>query len=71
MLARKTSVILIALLLLTALPHQAHAYIDPGAGSYMLQLLVAGAVSALFAIKVFWGRIKAFFKGESDREEEK
>ena len=57
-------------LLLAAIPHQAFAYIDPGAGSYMLQLLLAGAISTLFAVKVFWGRIKAFFRGESDKEED-
>ncbi|MFH1112757.1 MAG: hypothetical protein V1792_02435 [Pseudomonadota bacterium] len=50
------------------LPQSALAYIDPGAGSYMIQLLAAGAISALFAVKVFWGRIKDFFKGRSDKE---
>lgn len=60
----------VAVLLPAAIPNQALAYIDPGAGSYMLQLLAAGAISALFAVKVFWGRIKAFFKGETDKEPE-
>lgn len=57
-----------AALLLAAIPQQALAYIDPGAGSYMLQLLLAGAISALFAVKVFWGKIKAFFRGQVDKE---
>jgi len=35
-----------------------HAYVDPGTGSYLLQLLVATLFGALFAIKVFWARIK-------------
>ena len=42
---------------------EAYAYLDPGTGSYMLQLLIASLVGALFAIKIFWGRIVAFFRG--------
>jgi hypothetical protein len=66
-----TLLLVTALFLLTLAPPPAHAYIDPGAGSYMLQLLLAGAVSLLFGIKVFWGKIVAFFKGKPDQEEEK
>lgn len=35
-----------------------HAYVDPGSGSYLLQLLVATLFGALFAVRVFWARIK-------------
>jgi len=38
-----------------------NAYIDPGSGSYILQLLIAGALGGLYAIKVFWSQIKSFF----------
>jgi len=41
----------------------AHAYIDPGSGSYILQILVAGALGALFSLKLFWHRILALFRG--------
>lgn len=40
----------------------AHAYIDPGTGSYMLQIAIAFLVGALFSIKIFWKRIMAFLK---------
>ena len=43
-------------------PAQAHAYLDPGTGSYVLQLALAALLGALFAIRLFWGRIKSFFK---------
>ena len=43
-------------------PAQAHAYLDPGTGSYILQLALAALVGALFAVRLFWGRIKAFFQ---------
>lgn len=39
---------------------EAWAYVDPGTGSYVLQTLVAGALGAAFAVKTFWGSIKAW-----------
>ena len=45
------------------LPSRASAYIDPGTGSYVLQLLLAGILGALFAIKMFWTRTMGFLKG--------
>ncbi|MEW6530655.1 MAG: hypothetical protein AB1473_07450 [Thermodesulfobacteriota bacterium] len=43
-------------------PGPASAYIDPGAGSYALQVLIAFLVGALFAIKVYWNKLKDFIK---------
>jgi hypothetical protein len=39
----------------------AHAYLDPGTGSYMLQIILAALLGAAFTVKMFWLRIKAFF----------
>ena len=36
-----------------------HAYVDPGSGSYLLQLLVATLFGSLFAARVFWTKIKS------------
>ena len=36
----------------------AHAYLDPGTGSYALQIAVAGAFGAMYTVKVFWSKIK-------------
>ena len=36
------------------------AYIDPGAGSLIIQVLIASFLGGLFLIKVFWGKVKAF-----------
>lgn len=33
-------------------------YIDPGTGSLILQILFASVFGALFAIKLFWSKIK-------------
>ena len=45
--------------LLAATP--AFAYLDPGTGSYILQILIAFVVGALFTIKPFFSKIKAVF----------
>jgi hypothetical protein len=39
----------------------AAAYIDPAAGSMMLQLLLAGLAGVAVAVKLLWGRILALF----------
>jgi hypothetical protein len=46
----------------------ARAYIDPGTGSYMLQIAIAFLVGALFSLKVFWKRIVAFLRGNSSKK---
>lgn len=40
----------------------AFAYLDPGTGSYILQILIAAVVGALFVIKPFFLKIKTFFR---------
>ncbi len=39
------------------IPFPAHAYLDPGTGSMILQLLFGGAVGALAFAKLFWAKI--------------
>ena len=43
------------------LSQNAFAYLDPGTGSYIFQVLIATIVAGLFAIKMFWQKIKGFF----------
>ncbi|MQA98997.1 MAG: hypothetical protein GEU78_01675 [Actinobacteria bacterium] len=47
----------------------AHAYLDPGSGSYIFQAVIAGALGIGVAVKVFWGRIAAFFSGIFSKNE--
>jgi hypothetical protein len=51
-------------LALLALAPDAHAYIDPGTGSLILQGLIAGLAAAAVVIRGYWYRIKAFFRGD-------
>ena len=46
----------------------AHAYIDPGTGSYILQIVIAGLVGAAFTLKLFWRRIQIFFSRSSSKK---
>ena len=36
-------------------------YLDPGSGSFIIQLLVAGLLGLGFVIRASWGKIKTFF----------
>lgn len=40
----------------------AHAYIDPGTGGMLLQLLLGGFAGAAVIIKLYWYRIKEGFQ---------
>ena len=39
-----------------------YGYLDPGTGSYILQIVLASALGLLFSVKIFWTRIKDFFR---------
>jgi hypothetical protein len=57
-------------LLLLTWPQSAHAYLDPGTGSYVLQLIIAGLVGGALGVKIYWKRIKAFLFRSSSREQD-
>jgi cytochrome b len=38
----------------------AHAYVDPGTGSYIFQVLIGVFLGAAVAVKLFWRRIWGF-----------
>ena len=46
----------------------AHAYIDPGSSSFIIQLLVGVGAGAALAIATFWRRLRAFFARLFGRE---
>lgn len=57
------SLLAVSFLIVLLLNCSAEAYIDPGTGSYVFQLLIAGLLGAAFTAKVFWRRIAAFLTG--------
>jgi len=50
--------ILLAMLLF---PEYAHAYLNPGTGSFIFQLMIAALLGGLLTIKIYWARFKGFF----------
>jgi hypothetical protein len=57
------------LALLLGLPAAAHAYVDPGAGSMFLQLLLGGSAGLLVVFRIFRERIYRFFGRRKDNQE--
>lgn len=47
----------------------AHAYIDPGSGSFIFQVLIGGLLAGAVAVKHFWRRIVSFFTRRSSGEQ--
>jgi hypothetical protein len=45
------------------------AYVDPGTGSFFLQLVCGGVFGALLILKRCWRQIKGFFTGKEDQPE--
>jgi hypothetical protein len=67
--SRTQFVVLLAVLLL-ATPTLLPAYVDPGSGSFFLQMLIAGLLGASMTVKTFWKQIKSYFnRGGSSPEE--
>jgi hypothetical protein len=44
----------------------AQAYLDPGTGSMLLQVLLGGIAGAFVVAKLYWKRLKGFFDGTSN-----
>ncbi len=37
-----------------------HPYLDPGTGSFIIQIIIAAVLGVGFFVKVYWKKIKAF-----------
>ncbi len=44
-------------------------YLDPGSGSFILQIAIAAALGGAYALKVYWKKIKGFLHKNSSVEE--
>jgi hypothetical protein len=52
-----------AIVLLSAAATTASAYVDPGTGAMLLQMMAAVFAGALFYFRSFWKRVAAWFGG--------
>lgn len=55
-------ILVVFALLLSVFSEKAYAYLDSGTGSYVFQLFMAAFAVVLFGRKLFWNKIKIFFK---------
>lgn len=42
------------------------AYLDPGSGSFIFQVVVGSVMAASLGVKVFWRRLTSMFKRSGD-----
>ncbi len=69
----RLSTVLASFAVLICASGHAHAYLDPGTGSIILQAIVATVASSLFVIKIYWYKLKALFgvsRNAADTEDE-
>jgi len=66
----KTILSIVTLIFAISVAQDAQAYLDPGSGSYMLQILLGTLVAGFFAIKQYWHRLKYFFKERFRKKED-
>jgi hypothetical protein len=45
----------------------AHAYLDPGTGSYLFQVTAAAGFTALFVLKRWWSQVRNRFRRSGGR----
>ncbi len=46
------------------------AYLDPGSGSFIIQLLIAGAVGGLFVLRGYWSKFLNLFRKTKPEDDE-
>ena len=63
------AVLILAIFVSVAFSKPAFAYIDPGSGSMILQVILLAFIAGWFTIKNYWLRIIGLFKGGSKRDD--
>ena len=55
---------------LTALPATLLLYLDPGSGSFIIQLILAGALGLGVGLRLYWAKVKSLFGGKKNSPEQ-
>ena len=63
------SLILIVVFLSLIAPSVAFAYLDPGSGSMLLQLVLGGLAGLAVIAKLYWQRLRGLFGMNAQQEE--
>lgn len=66
--SRRGRAVVVLLLCQWLLANTAHAYLDPGSGSYVFQMMIALFFSLAFTVKHYWHSLKARFARRDSAE---
>ena len=58
--------LVLALLTLMLASDDVHAYLDPGTGSLVIQIVTGSVLAVAYTVKVYWRRIRNLFRRDSD-----
>ena len=61
-------IIYIGTLFFSTIFETGNAYLDPGSGSFILQLILASLMGALFMLGMYWKKVKEFVKDIFNRD---
>ena len=64
------AIALVIVAFLIAYPYDAFAYIDPGTGSFLIQILLGLVFGVSLGFKFIWRRVVNFFKSLSGAKKE-
>jgi hypothetical protein len=67
---RVAGALLIGFAITVAYPTDAHAYLDPGTGSMIIQGVIAATAGSIYLLKVYWRKVKGLFARGSAEEAE-
>jgi hypothetical protein len=56
------SMLLLVGVLVAAFERPAHAYLDPGSGSMLMQLLLGGVAGVAVIVKLYWRGLLSFLR---------
>ena len=63
-----TALILFSFVLNIVFPQKAFAYINPGTGSLIFQLIIAAGLGGLVFLKLYWEKVKQFVSKPKDEK---
>jgi hypothetical protein len=56
----------VSALLVCLMTKNVHAYLDPGTGSMILQVIAGSILAVTYTLKVYWKKVKALFVRKLD-----
>jgi hypothetical protein len=68
----KLKILLFTVILIFVILQPVSAYLDPGFGSMVWQVIAGGVFIAAYAVKTYWQKLKGFFiKRKTNKPQEK